>query len=309
MELRQFKYFVRIVELGSIGRAALDFGLAPSALSQQMGRLESELCTRLLNRTNKGATPTDAGMSFFREAQLALRHAEEAIRAAKECRISGSVSIGLAPTTAAVLGIRILESMRNRYPSVRLHLVESLTGHLSAMLNSRKLDMAVLFDAEPGHRWSTRPLLDERLFLISSINNDELAHVDLDFHQLSSIPLILPSEQHGLRGAIDLAFTQNGLRPNIIHEIDSLAILMDAVDLGIGSTIQPWAAIARYKTDSNCFALKELNRLKLSRRNTLCMLSDDELSPAALAACVVLEDCVRDALVTEHWRGAEKASS
>ncbi|EKD98701.1 MAG: Transcriptional regulator, LysR family, partial [uncultured bacterium] len=55
MELRQLRYFVRIVELGSMGRAALDLNMVQSALSQQISRLEGELSTRLLQRTAKGA--------------------------------------------------------------------------------------------------------------------------------------------------------------------------------------------------------------------------------------------------------------
>ncbi|MGA8391286.1 MAG: LysR family transcriptional regulator, partial [Burkholderiaceae bacterium] len=86
MELRQLRYFVRVVELGSISRAALDLNLVQSALSQQISRLESELATRLLQRTRKGVSSTEAGMAFFREAQLALRHAEQAARAAREAR-------------------------------------------------------------------------------------------------------------------------------------------------------------------------------------------------------------------------------
>lgn len=65
MELRQLRYFVRIVELGSMGRAAIDLDMVQSALSQQISRLEGELCTRLLQRTAKGAVPTEAGLAFF----------------------------------------------------------------------------------------------------------------------------------------------------------------------------------------------------------------------------------------------------
>ena len=70
MELRQLRAFVRVVELGSISRAALDLNLVQSALSQQMTKLESELSTRLLQRSPQGVTPTEAGVAFFREAQL-----------------------------------------------------------------------------------------------------------------------------------------------------------------------------------------------------------------------------------------------
>ena len=61
MELRQLRYFVKVVEVGSISRAALDLDLVQSALSQQITRLEGELSTRLLKRSPQGVTPTEAG--------------------------------------------------------------------------------------------------------------------------------------------------------------------------------------------------------------------------------------------------------
>ena len=86
MELRQLRYFVKVVEAGSMSRAALDLDLVQSALSQQISRLESELSTRLLQRSAKGVVPTEAGLAFFREAQLVLPHAEQAARAAQQSR-------------------------------------------------------------------------------------------------------------------------------------------------------------------------------------------------------------------------------
>ena len=65
MELRQLRYFVRTVELGSMGRAALDLGMVQSALSQQISRLEGELSTRLLQRTAKGAGADGHGQGWL----------------------------------------------------------------------------------------------------------------------------------------------------------------------------------------------------------------------------------------------------
>jgi LysR family tcuABC transcriptional regulator len=137
-----------------------------SALSQQISRLESELSTRLLQRIH-GVVPTDAGLAFWRQAQLALRHADDAAHAARTARLSGHVSVGMAPSTLAVLGPAFMLAMRERYPDIRLHLVESLSGGLAAMIGARQLDLAVLFQEEPGQRWSAQPLLEERLFVIA----------------------------------------------------------------------------------------------------------------------------------------------
>jgi len=308
MELRQLRYFVRIVELGSMGRAAMDLGVVQSALSQQISRLEGELSTRLLQRTAKGAVPTEAGLAFFREAQLALRHADQAARAAQQARLTGTVSVGLAPTTAAVLGVPLMRAMHERYPDVRLHMVASLSGHLSSMLNARQLDLAVLFDTQPARRWSVLPLLEERLFLIRSARNPvpglrPLAR-QVRLAQLDDEPLILPTGPHGLRSRLDAAFSQARVAPRIAMEIDSLALLMDAVNMGLGSTVQPWAAVARYPDTGQLFHMAEIQDAPAFRPAALCSLSDDELSPAALAARVVLADCVRELVQSGRWIGA-----
>ena len=311
MELRQLRYFVRIVELGSMGRAALDLDLVQSALSQQISRLEGELSTRLLQRTAKGAIPTEAGVAFFREAQLVLRHADQAVRAAQQARLTGTVSVGLSPTTASVLGVPLMRAMHERYPDVRLHMVGSLSGHLSNMLNARQLDLAVLFDAQPGRRWSVLPLLEERLFVIRSVRHPPAGLAPLPrtigLAQLGDEPLILPTGPHGLRSRLETAFAQARFAPRIAMEIDSLALLMDAVDMGLGSTVQPWAAVGRYPDAAQRFVLAEIEDGPAFRPAALCSLSDDELSPAALAARVVLSDCVRQLVQSGQWIGATLA--
>lgn len=304
MELRQIRYFVRVVELGSMSRAALELDMVQSALSQQISRLEGELSTRLLQRTSKGVTPTEAGLAFFREAQLTLRHAEQAARAAQQARLSGSVSVGLAPTTAAVLGLPLLRAMRERYPDVRLHLVESMSGHVTTMLNARQLDLAVLFNTDPGRRWSVMPLLEEKLYFIRARHTlREAPPAQVRAPNLKGEPLIMPTGGHGLRSALDAVFSRARIQPTLVAEIDSLTMLMDAVEAGLGGSLQPWSAVSRYSDAAERFALSELADPLACRRNMLCSLSDDELSPAALATRVVLADCARELVRSGRWIG------
>lgn len=312
MELRQLRYFVRVVERGSMSQAALDLDLVQSALSQQISRLESELATRLLQRTPRGVVPTEAGMAFFREAQLTLRHADQAVRSAQQARLSGSVSVGLAPTTAAVLGLPLMQAMRARYPEVRLHMVGGMSGHLSEMLNARALDMAVLFDSRlrggqaphGGRRWQVHPLLEEALFLIRArAHSPAPLPAEIALASLGDEPLILPTGQHGLRSALDQAFAQARCQPRVVLEVDSLSMVMAAVDAGLGATLQPWAAMGRFADAAQRFTWARITDPDALRSNLLCTLSEDELSPAALAAKVVLIDCVRSLVREGRWAG------
>lgn len=308
MELRQLRYFVCVVEQGSMSRAALVLDVVQSTLSQQISRLEGELATRLLQRSSKGVVPTEAGLAFFREAQLALRHTEQAARAAQQSRLTGTVSVGLASTTASVLGVPLMRAMRERYPDVRLHMVESMSGHVTTMLNSRQLDLAVLFDTGTGRRWSVMPLLEEKLFLIRprlpGAGGTPPRSATTRMAQLKGVPLILPTGSHGLRSALDAAFARAKFKPNLVAEIDSLALLMDTVRSGLGSTVQPWAALGRVADAEQAFHWSEIADPQVRRSNALCSLSDDELSPAALATRVVLADCARALVRSAQWVGA-----
>jgi LysR family transcriptional regulator, regulatory protein for tcuABC len=308
MELRQLRYFVRVLELGSISRAALDLELVQSALSQQISRLEGELSTRLLQRTSKGVVATEAGMAFFREAQLTLRHADQAVRAAQLSRLTGAVSVGLAPTTAAVLGLPLIRAMHERYPDVRLHMVEGMSGHLTSMLNSRQLDLTILFDTQAARRWSVLPLAEEKLFLIQARSGKTEAAkpaILTRMADLKDIPLILPTGTHGLRSALDAAFVRAKFKPQLAAEIDSLAMTMAAVEAGLGSTVQPWAALAGLPDATKRFTWAEIADTQVRRVNAICSLSDDELSPAALAARVVLADCARELVNSKQWLGVK----
>ena len=252
MELRQLRYFVRIVETGSMSIAALDLGIGVSALSQQMTRLENELSIRLLQRTSRGVTPTNAGLAFYSQAQLALRHADDAILASREARLSGHVSVGMAPSTASILGI-------------------------------------------PAS--SSRPSPWKRNELLADIPDDTITPA-----QLANIPLIMPSQGHGLRGRLEAICQEHGLKVDIATEIDGLTLLMRAVSSGLGATLQPGAAISHLEREA--LRVIGVHNPVLSRPNFLVSLSDDELTPAGLAVRVILTKVMRELVETGHWPGA-----
>lgn len=303
MELRQLRYFVRIIETGSMGSAAQDLDIGVSALSQQMPRLENELAIRLLQRTSRGVTPTNAGLAFYSQAQLALRHADDAILAAREARLSGHVSVGMAPSTASILGIPFIHAMQENYADVRLHVVESLSGNLERMINTRQIDLAIVFQKDKILRWSARPILEEQLFLIGShALLAALPDNPITPEQLAGIPLIMPSQGHGLRGRLDAVCQEHALNVEIVAEIDGLALLMRAVRDGLGATLQPGAAISHL--DNDALRVIGVHNPVLSRPNFLVSLSDDELTPAGLAARVVLTKVMRQLVDAGEWPGA-----
>ncbi|MGS5805776.1 LysR family transcriptional regulator, partial [Acinetobacter baumannii] len=167
MEIKQIKYFLTVVESGSIGKAAQKLDVGASAISQQISKLEQELSIRLLQRNAFGVTPTPAGLAFLKHSQLILRQVNFAIDAAHSARLSGHVSLGFPPTITALIGIPLMKLMSERYPDIRLEIVETLSGNLIQSINSRQLDIAIIFTNEIDKQWSIQPLVREQMYLMA----------------------------------------------------------------------------------------------------------------------------------------------
>ncbi len=167
MNLRRLKYFVKIVDIGSLTQAADVLHIAQPALSQQLVTLEAELQQQLLIRTKRGVTPTEAGKVLYGHAQVILRQCEQAQSDvnASGLALSGPVSVGLAPGTAAsTLSLPLLKRVRERHPGILLYLNENFGTTLSELIMNGRMDMAVLYGGREVHGLSFVPLIREQLY-------------------------------------------------------------------------------------------------------------------------------------------------
>src|SRR5438093_11583758 len=114
--LRVMEVFVRVVQSGSFSAAARDLGIGQPAISKMVAGLERRLRVRLLARSTRRVSPTEAGVAFYERAVHALAEANEADAAAQGlgAGLEGRLRI-CAPVTFA-----------------RLHLVPNLGDFLEA---------------------------------------------------------------------------------------------------------------------------------------------------------------------------------
>ncbi|MNP46680.1 DNA-binding transcriptional regulator CynR [compost metagenome] len=161
----------------------------------------------------------------------------------------------------------------------------------------------MLFQPEAGPRLEVRPLLQERLFALVP---EPLVQPgwgnSLTLRQIATLPLVMPSIQHGLRATFRSIFEHAGLEANVVMEVDGLSLLMDCVGAGHAATLQPGATVARaLQAGLRVFAIDEP---QAQRRNLVVSLAEDELSPAALATRIVLHDVARELVEQGRWPGA-----
>jgi LysR family tcuABC transcriptional regulator len=309
MDMRQLRYFVQIVESGSLAKASRQLFIAQPALSQQMARLEDEVGKALLLRSSRGVTPTDNGEALYHHAKFMLRQLDQAVAVARQdtAAISGRVALGLAPTTVCQLGLPLLQHLLTKYPGIKLNVVEGLSGHLEHMTRVGQLDLAVLFSQNAASELSVEPLLEEELFVILPADNPLVARgrQSLTLQEVAALPLILPSPGHGLRRRIAIEFERKNLPLDAVAEVDSLPLLMSCVASGIGVTIKPMAAIHALGDQPARWRWLRIADAEMTRTNYLYALPPHKLSPCAAVVRSELKALVHQLVVRGEWRGVE----
>lgn len=233
---------MHIVDAGSINRAASIIGIAQPALSQQMAILESELKVRLLDRSSTGVSPTDAGRILYMRAQVILRQLGSLKLELNEAAdaIAGEVAVGLPPSHGTSIGNALLARVRAEHPRLRLQIIEDGAAGLASRLRAGLLDMAVSPVALTDPDLEEEVLLQEELFLACA---PALQPVPSELAELAALPWIVTSSPNAIRGLLSAVFTQAGLEPNIVAEINSLPMVIRAVQQNLGVTLLPRAAV------------------------------------------------------------------
>ena len=140
LNLARLRVFEAVVRTGSFAAAADALSFTPSAISQQMARLEAEVGILLVERTARGVQLTPAGELLHLRAQRILAEAQEAfaeLNALAGLR-SGRLRIGSFPSATQAFTTGVLKAYRERFPGVDVVLVEDEPHHnLARVARSR----------------------------------------------------------------------------------------------------------------------------------------------------------------------------
>ncbi|HYC42068.1 MAG TPA: LysR substrate-binding domain-containing protein [Noviherbaspirillum sp.] len=306
MELRQLRYFVAIVDHGSLSRAARVLHIAQPALTQQIRQLEEELGTQLLHRSAQGVMSTDAGKTFYEHAQAILKQVDDAKWAVAQstARPSGTVALGVPQSVSSALALPLLTAVREHYPEISLQLTEELSGNLIEQLKSGRINLAVLFDDGQLSAFSVTPLVEEELMFITRAESRfAVGRKSIPLAKAVHAPLILPGLQHGVRPRIERVVQAAGLSIAQVIDINSIAILKSALQADIGATILPVAPVLS-EIERGEFVAHEITGHCISRTVVLCSSRNIPLTNAASAVARLVLDVTSELCLSGRWIGA-----
>ena len=306
MELRQLRYFVAIVDHGSLSRAALVLHVAQPALTQQLRQLEEDLGAQLLHRSAQGVLATDAGKVFYEHAQAILKQVGDARSAVIQSttRPSGSVTLGLPHSISGALALPLLMAARNTFPEITLQLTEELSGNLNEQLKSGRINLAVLFDDGQLGAFASSALVQEDLnFICRAGSAFGPPGATVALAEALATTLILPAQQQGVRPHIENVAREAGLHLSNVIEINSIAILKSAILADMGATILPVAPLLA-DIERGAMLARPIHSPALARKVTLCASRNIPLTNAAAAVKRLVHQVTEELCAGGAWPGA-----
>lgn len=304
MDLRQLRLFADIADVGSLSKVAVMRGGVQSALSKQLASLEADFGGKLFYRTGRGVVLSELGHSILPRARALLIEAEQLQNESRATAGApfGPVTIGIQSSAARPLATQLFVQARERYPGIRLRIVEGFSGHIEEWLASGRADIGILNRYGGDRSRRDDALLKVGLCLVGPKGDALTARRKVPFAALAGEPLVLPGLPNGLRVTMNEAAGREGIRLAIAVEVDSLVIIKDVVAAGGVRTILPLHAVAEEvaRGDLNAAPLVEPS---LSRSLVIATTTQRPLTRASREVARLVRSLVSELVKKGQWRG------
>lgn len=293
LTIRQMRYFEALATSRHFGRAADAVHVSQPALSAQIMDMENHLGHRLVERNRSGVLLTAKGEEILPKVRAILADVdalEQQMRSKGEL-LEGLVRIGIIPTVAPYLVPSLVPWLRERYPSIRIELKETVTERLVADLLEGRLDAMIAAMPVDAEGLASRPLFEDRFFMAMARNDEDVLISPLSEAQVDTDRLLLLEEGHCLREQALSVCGLAGKRNPVNFGATSMATLLQMVTHDMGMTLIPEIAIpaetARNALRIVAFAHPQPSRqIGLFWRRASARDADMQALADAVAACM-----------------------
>lgn len=239
-------YFFEAVRCGTIRAAADWLDVAPSAVSRQIGLLESELDVALIERHSRGVKTTEAGeyvIEYFREQ---LAHKDDLISRLQELRglKTGHVNIILGEGFVSdVLSGPMLQFCK-QYTGIKLNLDLGSTNDVIRKIAEDEGDIGLVYNPPAEPKLVSRAIKQQPMMAIVGPNfpraNKQKA---MSVQELATYPLAATHPSYGTRQMLEAVEFADKIRLDPVVTTNSIAILKQFVKSGLGVAVLPAFAV------------------------------------------------------------------
>ena len=245
IEIGEIQAFIAVADKSSFKAAAESLFISQPALSRRIEKLELELKARLLARTTRRVSLTDAGRQFLAHARAVTDELQLAYQGmeAKAVARTGLITIACVPSVANHLLPSVLKTFALTYPEVRIKVIdESAQVVLESVLHGHA-DFGLNFLGSQEADLEFTPIRAEP-YVVVVPQGHRLAHrKSVRWDALQNERLVSVSRSSGNRLLIDHALNHIAQRPPIQYEINHVTGAIQLVAAGLGVAIVPGLAV------------------------------------------------------------------
>lgn len=246
--LKSFEFVIAVAEAGSVSEAAENLGIAQSALSRYILKLEKEIGAELFDRTTLPIVLTEAGRYYTEAGRQILNMNRQLLKRlddVKEHR-NCEIRVGIGPSRSPALMPLILKAFASTHPNVRVLSDECRTAELAEKLEAGKLDLIITFLEHGTEGFGMEELFEEKVELAvptAFIPQVEagLKNGTVDVGKLS-VPFISLHEGQQLRNALDI-LTGGSVRPLYTGDYQESAMALVSHGFGVALAPSYWKLI------------------------------------------------------------------
>ncbi len=227
MNFNHLRYFWAVAHAGALTRAAAQLNLSQSALSIQIQKLEQELGHRLFERTGKKLVLTEAGRIALDYADSIFKAGDELVSTLQDQPVAARqvLRVGALTTLSRNFQLEFLRPLVGR-SDVELIVRSGTLRDLLAQLEAHAVDVVLANSAAPRDARSAlrNYLIDQQP--VSLVGRPMARRMKFRFpDDLALMPVLLPSLDSEIRTGFDRLLELAGIRPNILAEVDDMAML------------------------------------------------------------------------------------
>ncbi len=246
MDTSRYKAFLTAADTGSFKKAADTLGYTPSGVSQLVKALEQELDITLLHRSKKGVSLTQEGKTLLPTIRELLLQENRLFQISADMKglAIGNINVASYQCLAAVWMPVLISGFQEKYPGIRIRLLEATQQGIIDFLDSKVADVAFFNESKPmTYDWI--PLVDDRMLAVLPKNHPLANETTFPIEAFRNERFIMP--EHGQDNDVIDILNEFHISPDIyLSTFDSFTATA-MVEKGLGVSMMDEISIQNWR--------------------------------------------------------------
>lgn len=237
MNIKKYLAYIKVVETGSLTKAAEMLNYTQPSISQMISSLEAVYGFPLLIRHKNGVAPTKNGvqvLTAMKEIHRGYEMLKETVNQINGLE-TGEIRIGAYSSITTNWMPEILEEFKKLYPFIKIHLYEGNATELDQWLEEDIIDFGI--GTSHNNKWGFEKLFEDQMVVVMNPQH-RLAGLDrIILHEIESVEFILPNTDSHFE--VHQIFKKEQVHPNVAYRVKGDETIISMVRQNLGISLLP----------------------------------------------------------------------